>query len=303
MIDLAAGSGSSPFSADSIVVAGTTLGATTESQSISGSVKIDIQGTVLVAGAFSVKTESAEVLDGATLDVAVAATVRTISVSGAHLFVGTGAAFATNNAGAITGFDTTSATGFEVSGASLDIVTVSETAGEMRSWSAVAANVGSMAARGLPSDITLDVRSLDVKVNRADKATGTKLDWSAVTGVTALPTSIESIGATDDLSVGGTVAINLKDTVLGVGTFDVSRRSGLTIDDGALKLSGASELVVSLSGVSLFVGTGGALSTTAGVTTIPPRGPGSRRPTQASTSRSCGRGLTGGSAWPATWGR
>src|SRR5262249_13428994 len=122
--------------------------------------------------------------------------------------------------------DTTKGTGFSVKGGNLDLVSVTETTGQQRSWSAVHAHVDAMTAQGLPpSTLTLTVNSLDLLYNGADQTTGSKLNWSGITGTGAnFDTGTTSMlinkifaGITDttDISVSGSVQLNVADTVIG----------------------------------------------------------------------------------------
>src|SRR5262249_17800203 len=118
-------------------------------------------------------------------------TVQSIALSNVDLFAGVNGDFVRDS---VTGdvivdsnghasLDTSKATGFSVTGANLDLVKGSETTGQLRSWSAVVAHVGAMTVEGLPDQsLTLEVQSLDLLYNGADKTTGSKLDWAGITG-------------------------------------------------------------------------------------------------------------------------
>ena len=256
MIDLQPGSGT--FGADPVVVGGNTIGLTAPGTSIGGSLTMDINGYALAAGTFSFsQTGDLTIGDDKTLTTALTSmTVQTISVSNLYLFVGTNGAFTTDAVtGNVNGFDTSNATGFTVSGGSLNLVTATETTGQLRSWTAMAAHVDQMAAHGLPANFGLEAQSLNLRYNGADKTTGSKLDWAGLTGTgaTLIGTNFSQVTNTTDISIGGTLYVNVSGFVIALGTFDISKKSGLAINDGTTDLTNASELLIRLSNVSLFV--------------------------------------------------
>src|SRR5262249_39656809 len=127
-----------------------------------------------------------------------------------------------------------------------------------------------MAVQGLPpGSLTLAVQSLDVLYNGADKITGSKLNWAGITGTnfdvsatvsTPMSTIFAGITNTTDISVAGTLQINVADTVIGSAPLAVAEKSGLTVNDGSVNVTNASELVIKLTNLNLFVGTGATVS-------------------------------------------
>ena len=61
--------------------------------------------------------------------------------------------------------------------------------------------------------------------------------------------------------------LNASGLIVGLGNFGVTQKAGLAIDDGHVQLTNASELLVRLTNVSLFVGTGSAVTRVSGVVT------------------------------------
>jgi hypothetical protein len=99
-----------------------------------------------------------------------------LSLSNLHFFVGVGGAFVEDAEGNVTGLDTDDAIGFSVTGASLDLISVKEGGGALRSWTGVAAGINAMGVHGLPSAFELEISILRC----ASTAGGcSKLDWAA----------------------------------------------------------------------------------------------------------------------------
>src|SRR5262249_9210708 len=150
---------------------------------------------------------------------------------------------------------------------SLSLITATETAGQQRSWIGVAAHLDTLSVTGL-SQFTLEARSLDLLYNGPDKTTGARLNWAGITPATlngwantpgtTFSDAIGKVTSTTDLSVSGSLYINVSGFIIGLGTFNVTQQAGIAVDDGSIKLTNASELLLRLSSVSLFVGMGGA---------------------------------------------
>ncbi|MDA1016718.1 MAG: hypothetical protein O3A00_19955, partial [Planctomycetota bacterium] len=166
------------------------------------------------------------------------------------------AAFGSDTFNVTDEFDTAKATGFSVTGGNLDYVSVTETGGQLRSWMGLAAEIGVMQPHGLPAGFELEARSLNLLYNGPDKTTDTRINWAGVADP-VLSSRLRKITGTTNISVGGTLSLNVNDMVTGVGTFDLTKSSGLTIDDGAIELTNASELLIQLSDMELFVGVDG----------------------------------------------
>lgn len=226
---------------------------TTSGFGIGGELNLDLNGLVQVTGEFSfTQSQNQTISDGTTLTTSplTGITVQTISISDLNMFVGV------NGVLSESGIDITNATGFYVEGGSLDLVTATETSGSRRKWMALAAHTDLMTVTGLSEELDLSIESLDIAFNSADKTTGTKLNWSEVTGLDSdLPSNLEEITNTTDFSVSGSVNLNIADLIQGSGTIEISKVSGLSIDDGVIAVENASELLVSLSDVDLSIGT------------------------------------------------
>ncbi|PYO11795.1 MAG: hypothetical protein DMD31_17845, partial [Gemmatimonadetes bacterium] len=256
-IDLQAGDAA--FDADAIVVGGRTLSLTTGGFTIGGALKIDLQGFVLAAGAFQYQQLTGQAInDGAGIS-ATGVTLQTIDLTGLQLFVGVNGAFVTDSDGNVTGLNTSAATGFSVSGASLDIAIASETSGALRSWMGLAAHVGLMSVHGLPAGFELQVLSLDLRYNAPDDASGTRLNWAGVSQVAS--TLVAQITGSTQLAVSGRLYLNVSGFVVAAAAFDLSEVSGVPVNDGqGINLPLASILLLHLSDVFLFIGIGGVLS-------------------------------------------
>ncbi|MFS6827009.1 DUF4347 domain-containing protein [Cyanobium sp. ATX-6F1] len=258
--------------ADDTFTATAISGATTAGLSIGGELAINLDGFVLARGGFSfVEQTGLELTDSTALTSTALSdvTLQTISLSEVDLFVGTGGAWNKDSDGVIQALDLSNATGFSIENANLEIATVSETAGQRRRWMGLAASVSQLDLVGLPSDL-LELRSLNVLYNKTDPASGSRLDWSNLVSTTeadntdghlnGLAEEIQSLTSTTDLSVSGDVALNLEGAVLATGTIGVSLKSGLSIDDCNVNVDNASLLLVELSDLDVFVGSGGAFT-------------------------------------------
>jgi hypothetical protein len=276
------------FKAGPVVVGGTTVTLTDPGLSVGGSLILDVKGFVLASGTFAfAQTLNQTISDGTALTTTplTGVTVQTIAVSNVNLFVGANGAFAQDSKGnpVLDGngnatIDTSKGTGFSVTGASLDLVTATETTGQQRSWMGLAAHIDKMGTQGLPNSLTLEVQSLDLIYNGPDKTTGSKLDWADVTitgsGGTATPlstffktatnatlsSSFANLTETTDISASGMLYLNVSDFVIALATFSITEQSGIAVNDGTIVLSNASDLVIQLTNAQLFVGMGGAVT-------------------------------------------
>jgi len=230
---------------------------------VSGSLDLNISGFVLAAGTFEISKETGLSINDGTVDLTNVSLLK-VSLKNVYLFVGVGGGFARDADSIVTGFDFDSSTvGFQVSGASLDLAILSEDPAAMpapRSWTAVAAHVDSMGIVGLPSTFELNVRALDLQYNVADSsASAIRLNWDDLT-TDGLVSGFGGIVSTLELKVSGSLDLNISGFVLAAGTFEVTKQSGLAINDGTINLTNASLLTISLSEVYLFVGVGGAFA-------------------------------------------
>ncbi|MGB0600498.1 MAG: hypothetical protein ACPGLY_27795, partial [Rubripirellula sp.] len=279
MIDLDAGA--TTFQADEVIVGGNAITLTdADSRSIGGQLKFNIDGFVLGSGSFQFDQTSGQQVsdgDGTTLVAGtnsngpIEATVQTLAMDDVNLFVGLNGSFQENSTGEVTGINTDNATGVSATGGRFDLVTVSESTGNLRSWTAFAMHADSLSLHGLPTDFSLDFQDLNLLYNTPDESTSSKLDWSKVTvggkALTALTafattdpadaTALIKITDTTDFAIRGGVHLNIRELVLGAGQFDIVQKTGLSVNDGnGVTLENASQLLISLSGVHLFTGAG-----------------------------------------------
>ena len=210
---------------------------------------MDIKHFVLVSGTFSfTQTLNQTISDGTapTTTPLTGVTVQSIAISNLNLFVGVNGDFVTDEDNnivldAVTGLatiDTSKGTGFSVTDGNLELMTATETTGQRRSWMGFAANIGQMQLQGL-SALQLEVQSMDLLYNGPDKTTGTQLNWAGIAGMSTL---ISQITGTTDISVSGTLYVNVSSFVIAAGTFHISQQSGLTVNDGnGINIANASE--------------------------------------------------------------
>ncbi|HMJ89761.1 MAG TPA: hypothetical protein VK530_08085, partial [Candidatus Acidoferrum sp.] len=266
MVDLQASDAT--FDADEIVVGETPVEISGSTMRIAGALKLDIQGFVLAAGSFEISitnsttTNPLTINDGTTT--VTNANLLEVHLSDVFLFAGVNGAFELDDDGNVTGLNTDDAIGFSVSAASLDLAIVSQTASTTpgapapKKWMGVAARVGAMTVHGLPSTFEFNVRELELLYNVGSAAPNpTKLDWDQLTqdGVVS---GLEGLTADLNLSVSGSLDINISGFVLIAGTFKITKLSNQHIDDGTIIIDGATVLVIELSNVFLFAGIEGA---------------------------------------------
>lgn len=233
---------------------------------VSGAIELDINGFVKAAGQFEISQQSNLSIDDGTISISDAELLM-INISGVHLFVGVGAGDFSYDATTdlVNGIDTTNAVGFKTSGASLNLAIISETTGDLRSWSAVSVNVDYMSVVGI-SDFTLTVKNLNVLYNVADKgltaapSDDTKLNWSILTSNGSV-SGFEKLDTSLNLQVSGALELAVDSYVKAAGQFEITQSNIATLDDGSISLVNASLLSVNLTQVYVFVGTGaGAFS-------------------------------------------
>ena len=227
--------------------------------SIEGSVDLDLFGLVLATGTFEMTQQDGVVInDGNGINLT-NASLMTVSLSNLNLFVGVGASLDENGSPDDISDDfinTGSAIGFTVAGASLDMAIVKEDPlFGVRSWTGLSAHVNGMGIVGLPDAFELNVRELDLLLN-IPAADTTKINWAGVAQVSG--TQLINLPNTIDFKVGGSLDLNISGFVLAAGTFEISKESGLTINDGVNPiLTNATLMAINLSDVYLFVGANG----------------------------------------------
>ena len=114
---------------------------------VGGSLELGISTVVKAAGTFLITKVTGKSFDDGAIEV-FTGNLLSIKISNVHLFVGDGAGDFTYTDGIATGIDTSNATGFKVSGASLDVAIISstETTGATvgKSWTGISARVQTM---------------------------------------------------------------------------------------------------------------------------------------------------------------
>ncbi len=244
--------------------------------SISGNLMLDIEGFVLGSGSFVFSQAGGQTIsDGTSLTTSALTdvTIQQIGVTDLNLFIGVNGGFGALDSNGNATISSSQGTGFSVTGASLELVTATEATGQQRSWMAVLAQVEQMTAQDLP--VTMQVQSLNLLYNVPDQTTSTTLNWAGVqVGSTALSAYLNlnpamtqlmsQLTVSTSLSVSGTAFLDIAGYVVATGNFSVTEQSGLTVNDGTLNLTKASLLVIGLTDVNLFVGTGGVTSFTTG---------------------------------------
>ena len=261
-------SGDDSFDADLILVNGTALGFTGELFRIGGSIKINIKGFVLAAGSFEYEKLSnlGGYSDGSGTTLSPTANGQRITLSGLYLFVGVNGDFAEDDDGNVTGLDTSDAIGFSVSGGSLELIMVTETDGDMRSWMGVAAHVDAMQIHGLPDTFELEVLELDVLFNSPAAFDMSRLNWSQLATLTDDPFSLSGTRLADMdqntvLDVEGQLYLNISGFVILSAHFSIAQRTlDSTANHNGLALDGGNLLVISLSDVYLFAGVDGVIN-------------------------------------------
>lgn len=277
------------FTKSVVSVGGSAVTLTGSEFAISGNLTLDLDGFVLGSGSFAFfQTGDQTISDGTSLtstpinDV----TIQEIVVSNLNLFIGVNGAFGAVDSNGNNTIDTSQGTGFNVINANLELVTAAEATGQQRSWLGMIAQVGSMTTQGLPSgSLEMQVQSLNLLYNGPDTTTHTTLNWAGVTvgsGNTALTAYLNSLSqglpgitplsagffsqltASTSFSASGMLYLDVAGSVIATGTFSITDQSGVAVNDGNLNLSNVSVLVVQLTNVNLFVGTGGVTTPTTG---------------------------------------
>jgi hypothetical protein len=192
---------------------------------VSGGAAINIANGIAVAvipnGSFNMSIATGDVVTGnaalGTTGTITAASILTLTISNASLFLGTGASL---NA-AKDGIVTTGAVGFSVSGASFTYISVSK---GTDSFTGISATIGNASLVGAGS-IALSV-SGTIKLNQTNRLDGQKVDWSSAS--TTPSGLLPALTLTKDQSfvfsnvTTSLIAGNVKVSISGVdGTFNV----------------------------------------------------------------------------------
>ena len=232
---------------------------------VKGRLELGIQGFVRAAGDFEFAIRSNAVVDDGNLSLT-EADILEIGLSNVHLFVGTGAGDFTYDGddGALSGIkdtngtlitdQSTSAVGFTVSDANVNLAIIKDTTKNLK-WTGVAASIGEMAAVGIDTSVfDLSVKNLNLLYNVAD-ANGAKLNWDDLTSDGTVG-GFEGLVSSLKLQVGGSLELGIDSYVKLAGTFLITQQTDVTFDDGNTIEFEGDLLAINISDVYLFVGTG-----------------------------------------------
>ncbi|MEY4326059.1 MAG: hypothetical protein RIS24_2230, partial [Verrucomicrobiota bacterium] len=211
-----------------------------------------------------------------------------IRITGADLFIGSGASLNTNSAS--TGFgrailpDSNSATavGFRVEGGTLDLGiftarevssngTTYSTLSSVRKFTGFEGSLGAARLQGVDV-VKIIGTNLSLQLNRTSVTGGLVLDWKQTALTTnALAGASVDLGPTDPtFRIGGTVGLSIADVVLGNATVAVSRSVVSGVDDpdedGTVARLQGDLLSVAITEAALFIGSGATLNEVLGST-------------------------------------
>ena len=210
-------------------------------------------GRSLISGV----TMGAETLKGDLLSVA---------VTGADLFIGTGATFdATTGLVTLPAETSTTAVGFRVSGGTLNLgvftsreklvsgsYTALEAANTLK-YTGLKGSLGSARLQGVDA-VKIVATRLTFQMNRTSAADGVLMDWTqtalAGTGVGLTPDDVP-------FQIGGTVGLSIADVVMGSATLDMTRGpvSGVVIPGSDVATQGTL-LTLAVNQANLYIGNG-----------------------------------------------
>jgi hypothetical protein len=198
------------------------------------------------------------------------ASAVSMTVTGASIFVGTGGSL---SAASATADINNGNLGFAGSVTTLKVVSIKDTNNgsvsttDDRNYLGV--QIGGLSASliGLEGVLAFFASGVNVKVNKAtdtDGVAGTvpnKLDWDSLTtsGMTLATLAVDSA---QDVHADGTVALNaLSGVLVAKGSFELDLgQVSTTATSNGVTFTNASAVSLTLTGASLFVGTGGSLS-------------------------------------------
>ena len=237
--------------------------------SINGSITLNLFGSVLAYGHFDFNQLSGVSASDGSIALTNASGMH-LSLSQLQFFVGVNGDFVKDAANQVTALDTSRAIGFSASDATLDLWILKEGGTGGRAWTAVSATIGAMAVHGLPGDVVLEVLNLSLAYNAA-AADGSKLDWAALSGLSAAPLgsnvgSLAALVRSTNLAITGTLYLDVSGFVVALASFSIDQQSGVALNDGKGVVIGATPganvLVIHLSGAYFFAGAGGAIQKT-----------------------------------------
>src|SRR5207247_1713786 len=195
-------------------------------------------------GAFTLTVSSGVAVSDGVISIP-SADVLTLTITGGHLFAGIG--------GSLSG-TTVSDGSVGISASGVELTLVSLGAGAGSTYTGLQLTAATAAISGIPG-LTVNVSNAFVKVNKAAPA-GPKLNWQAA----SLASYGLDIAALTDVSVGGTVGIDVAGFVFARGAFTLTVSSGVAVSDGVISIPSADVLTLTITGGHLFAGIGGSLS-------------------------------------------
>ena len=148
--------------------------------------------------------------------------------------------------------------GFGITGVNLNLASVKTAT---NSYTGLELTFASASIAGFGDTLQLDVTNGFVRVNKVQTGT-TKLDWAAFTGG---PLFGLNLNATTDLSVGGTLDVQLGGFVYAHGSFAITKETLLVTPVGCTTAVSVDALEIGVDGGTLFAGVGYGTAAAMGV--------------------------------------
>ncbi|HEY5057558.1 MAG TPA: hypothetical protein VII51_00960, partial [Gaiellaceae bacterium] len=225
----------------------------TTSLELGGAAALSIAGVVVATGTFTVDhTTGVSGSDGNGVTLS-GADVWAFGATGASVFVGTGGSLTPS--GSASGFDVVPGSpGVSGSVSSLSVAQISASG---TTYVGVEADGIVVDLVGVPG-VTLHASSGSVLSNSS--SSGSKLNFAGLTSA-VLPFTIAATENTA-LHVSGSAALSIAGVVVATGTFSIDHTTGVSGSDGnGVTLSGVDVWAFGATGATVFVGSGGSLST------------------------------------------
>ncbi|MFM8420643.1 MAG: YDG domain-containing protein, partial [Verrucomicrobiota bacterium] len=219
---------------------------------VAGELLVNLSGHVLALGTFSLHRASAS---ASFADVQRQVDLIRIEATSVTLFLGVGGRLHVSDGAA--SLVASEATGFKAENLSLSIGLArapNEPGSPVQRWVGIAANASELSAVGLPADFAAVLKNLSLRYNASANAPA--LDWKSLPG--AANGNLGLLGSETALSLSGDAEWNLGGAVIAAGVFGLEKSVRTQVNTGS-----ASEdidvLLLSISGLRLFLGTGGSL--------------------------------------------